>query len=141
MKYLLDTNIISELVSKNPNKYVLSFLEKQDEDFIFLSVVTIGEIKSGIEKLQDYNKKTILSAWLHDDLLKRFNEKIIDIDLEVMLEWGKLNHKLKCIGKPMPIMDSLIASTCSIKNLTLVTRNEKDFQNININIINPFYPI
>lgn len=103
-----------------------------------MSVITIGEIKSGIEKLQDHNKKIKLLTWLYDDLLKRFSGKIIDIDVEVMLEWGKLNQKLKSIGKPMPIMDSLIASTCSVKNLILVTRNEKDFQNIDINIINPF---
>ncbi len=138
MKYLLDTNIISELISKQPNENVLSFLEKKDEDSIFLSVITIGEIKSGIEKLQDHNKKTTLLIWLHDDLLKRFSGRIVDIDVEIMLEWGKLNQKLKCIGKPMPIMDSLIASTSSIKNFILVTRNEKDFQNIEVNIINPF---
>lgn len=138
MRYLLDTNIISELISKQPNENVLSFLEKESESSIFLSVITIGEIKSGIEKLQDHNKKIKLLTWLYDDLLKRFSGKIIDIDVEVMLEWGKLNQKLKSIGKPMPIMDSLIASTCSVKNLILVTRNEKDFQNIDINIINPF---
>jgi len=138
LKYLLDTNIISELISKQPNENVLSFLEKKDEDSIFLSVITIGEIKSGIEKLQDHNKKTTLLIWLHDDLLKRFSGRIVDIDVEIMLEWGKLNQKLKCIGKPMPIMDSLIASTSSIKNFILVTRNEKDFQNIEVNIINPF---
>jgi len=138
VKYLLDTNIISELISKQPNENVLSFLEKKDESSIFLSVITIGEIKSGIEKLQDHNKKTTLLTWLHDDLLNRFSGRIVDIDVEIMLEWGKLNQKLKCIGKPMPIMDSLIASTSSSKNFILVTRNEKDFQNLDINIINPF---
>ncbi|MCX6051197.1 MAG: type II toxin-antitoxin system VapC family toxin [Campylobacterales bacterium] len=138
MKYLLDTNIISELISKQPNKNVLTFLEKQAESSIFLSVITIGEIKSGIEKLQDHNKKTKLLTWLYDDLLKRFSGKIVDIDVEVMLEWGKLNQKLKSMGKPMPIMDSLIASTSRNKNFILVTRNEKDFQNLDINIINPF---
>lgn len=138
MKYLLDTNIISELISKKPNKNVISFIESLNENNIYISVITIGEIKSGIENLKDDNKKHKLSIWLNNDLLKRFDKKIIEVNIDTMLEWGTINHKLKNIGKPLPIMDSLIGATCSKYNYTLVTRNEKDFKNINIKIINPF---
>ncbi len=138
MKYLLDTNIISELVSKQPNQKVLDFISSIDEEDTYLSVVTIGEIKSGIENVKNTDKKKNLNQWFEQDLLPRFQNRIIDIDTDIMITWGKINQTLKSIGKPLPIMDSLIASSCINGSFTLVTRNEKDFQNIDIKIINPF---
>ncbi|RBQ28049.1 type II toxin-antitoxin system VapC family toxin [Aliarcobacter vitoriensis] len=138
MRYLLDTNIISELISKQPNQNVVQFLSSIDKEDIYLSVITIGEIKSGIENLKNLDKKENLSKWLEQDLLIRFQNKILNIDTNIMLIWGEINHKLKNIGKPLPIMDSLIASICICHNITLVTRNEKDFQNIELTVINPF---
>ena len=138
MNYLLDTNVISELISKKPNQNVLSFIQNLDENNIYLSVITIGEIKSGIENIKDEAKKEKLSSWLYDDLLERFKNKIIDINIDVMLEWGKTNQNLKSIGKSLPIMDSLIGATCIVKGFALVTRNDKDFKNLDIKIVNPF---
>jgi len=135
---VLDTNVISELISKNPNKKVLDFIYNIKEEKVFLSVVTIGEIKAGIEKLDNGTKKSQLLIWLNVDLLERFKFRILDIDVDVMLTWGNITNKLKVIGKPLPIMDSIIGATCQIKNMTLVTRNEKDFQNLDISIVNPF---
>ena len=80
MKYLLDTNIISELISKQPNHAVLDFLSLINENDIYLSVITIGEIKSGIENVKSLDKKEKLNKWLEEELLKRFENKIIDID-------------------------------------------------------------
>lgn len=138
MNYLLDTNIISELTSKNPNSAVLDFINSLDEKNVFLSVITIGEIKAGIEKVKDVEKKEKLSSWLTNNLLSKFQTRIITIDIDIMLTWGLINNKLKNIGKPLPILDSIIGSTCICKNLVLITRNEKDFQNLNITIINPY---
>ncbi len=138
MKYLLDTNIISELISKTPNKNVVNFILKLEEDSLYLSVITIGEIKAGIEKLDNGKKKEKLLNWLEKDLLTRFENRIIDIDKEVMLQWGFITAKLKKEGKPLPIMDSLIDSIAQAKNLVLLTRNEKDFKDFDIKIINPF---
>jgi len=137
LKYLLDTNIISEIVSKNPNEKVLNFLEK-NKDNLYLSVVTIGEINAGIEKLDNSKRKDKLKLWLQD-LLNKFEDKIINIDIYVMLLWGEISSTLKKQGIIISIMDCLIAS-CAIKeNMILVTRNEKDFKNIkNLIIINPF---
>ena len=81
MKYLLDTNVISELIVNSPNKNVVSFLERLNEYELYLSVITIGEIKFGIEKLKDGTKKEKLLIWLNNDLLERFEHRIIDVDI------------------------------------------------------------
>jgi len=138
LKYLLDTNIISEFISKKPNPNVIEFIESLDEKDIFLSVITLGEIKFGIQKVKIVEKRERLSAWLNHDLLDRFENRIVDITLDVMLNWGEMNEFLRKTGKPMPIMDSLIASTCLTYDFILITRNEKDFEFCNLNIINPF---
>jgi len=138
LKYLLDTNIISELISKQPNQKVLEFILSLNKDDTYLSVVTIGEIKSGIENVKSIERKEKLTIWFEQDLLSRFQNRIIDIDINIMITWGEINQILKSKGKPLPIMDSLIASSCMYNNFTLVTRNEKDFQNLDITIVNPF---
>jgi len=138
LKYLLDTNIISELISKYPNQKVLDFISPVEEKDTYLSVITLGEIKSGIENTKSIEKKEKLTQWFEQDLLSRFQSRIIDIDTNTMLTWATINQNLKSIGKPLPIMDSLIASSCIYGDFILVSRNEKDFQNINIKIINPF---
>jgi len=109
-----------------------------DEADIALSVITIGEIKFGIEKLQSQTKKEKLTQWLYNELFPRFDDRIISIDSDIMLRWGEVTQKLESIGRPMPIMDSLIAATAIEKNLILITRNEKDFVTLDMEIINPF---
>ncbi len=141
MIYLLDTNVISELITSNPNKNVVSFLERLNEQDLYLSVITIGEIKFGIEKLKDGAKKEKLLIWLNNDLFERFEHRIIDIDVNIMLKWGYVNSKLQKIGRPIPIMDALIASTALSKNLKLLRRNEKDFKDTDVEMINPFKSI
>jgi len=138
LNYLLDTNIISELISKTPNKKVMAFISDLDEERLYLSVITIGEIKSGIEKLDDGKKKETLLHWLENDLLIRFHNRIVEIDIEVMLQWGKIHTELKKMGKPLPVMDSIIGSIAQAKNFILLTRNEKDFKHLDIQMINPF---
>lgn len=141
MKYLLDTNIISEFISKNPNQKVLDYVNSLDENDIYLSVITIGEIRFGIQKLDrehQAKKISLLSTWLNNELMQRFDGRIVDIDKETMLQWGEINAKLQKIGRPMPIMDSLIASSCLAKKMVLITRNTKDFYSFEMEMINPF---
>jgi len=138
LKYLLDTNIISEFISKTSNQKVIDYILTLNETDIYLSVITIGEIKAGIEKLAAGQKKDKLLHWLENDLLVRFENRIIDIDTEVMLQWAVVNTQLKRLGKPLPIMDSLIGATTQVKDMVLLTRNEKDFKNLDIRIVNPF---
>jgi toxin FitB len=138
MTFLLDTCVISDLVAKQPNLHVVRWVDSIDEDKLFLSVITIGEIKRGIEKLADSSRKSALVEWLEDDLLIRFTDRILPIDIPVMLVWGQLTADLEKQGRRMPAIDSLIAATCLQGRLDLVTRNESDFAHSGVALINPW---
>ena len=138
MTYLLDTCVISELVARQPNHDVVQWIDGVQEDELCLSVITVGEIKRGIEKLADSQRKHDLAAWLEDDLLARFGDRILPIDVPVMLVWGQLGSDMEKRGKPMPAIDSLIAATCLEAGLSLVTRNVSDFAHSGVKVINPW---
>ena len=138
MKYLLDTCVISELVSKQPNSKVVEFIDGIDDEDVFLSVITIGEITKGIEKLPKTKRKQELHAWLREDLLARFSGRIIPIDNDVITEWGLLTARLELAGISIPAIDSLIAATALTHVFTLVTRNVKDFEGSGVEIVNPW---
>ena len=138
MKYLLDTCVISELVAREVNPKVVEFVDSLDSDDVYLSVITIGEIAKGIEKLPKSKRKHELHTWLTEDLLVRFDEKIVPLDTDVLLEWGFLAARLESKGKILPAMDSLIAATVLTHKFALVTRNVEDFNGANIEIINPW---
>lgn len=138
MKYLLDTCVISELVARNPLGKVVEWIDRIDPEQVYLSVVTIGEIRKGIQKLPDSQRKTALQEWLTHDLLDRFQGRILPIDTEVMLTWGRLVGNLELQGKKMAAMDSLIAAIVLHDGLTLVTRNEEDFKHAGIPLANPW---
>jgi len=138
LNYLFDTNVLSELTAKNPDANVVVWVESIDQENIFLSVVAIGELKKGIEKLPGSRKKKDLISWLENDLLIRFRERIIPLDLPVMLVWGTMVAELEKAGTPLPAIDSLLAASASQRGLTLVTRNTKDFEPAGIPLINPW---
>ena len=138
MKYLLDTCVLSELVTKQPEPKVVEFVDSLDPDDVYLSVITIGEIVKGIEKLPTSRRKQELHAWLKEDLLSRFQGKIIPIDEDVIVGWGFLTARAEAAGRPMPAIDSLIAATAQANNLTLVTRNVEDFNASGVEIVNPW---
>jgi predicted nucleic acid-binding protein len=126
MKYLLDTCVISELISKHPNPKVVDFVDSLESDEVFLSVITIGEITKGVEKLPKSKRKLELHSWLKENLLVRFDGRIIPLDTEVLMEWGILIARLESTGITLPAIDSLIAATTLTHKLTLVTRNVDD---------------
>jgi toxin FitB len=138
MKYLLDTCVISELLAKHPNPDVVNFVDSLDPENVFLSVITVGEIAKGIKKLSASKRKKELEAWLRDELLVRFDENIVPLDINVLIRWGELSANLEGIGITLPAMDSLIAATVLAHQMTLVTRNESDFENTGIEIGNPW---
>jgi len=138
MKFLLDTCVISELMAKRPNQAVMQWIDSVDEDRLYLSVITIGEIRKGIAKLADSSRKLELQEWLSDHLLSRFSDRIVVIDTGVMLDWGQLVGNLERLGKPMSLMDSLIAAIVLHGDFVLVTRNETDFEFADIRMLNPF---
>jgi len=138
MNYLLDTCIVSELIKNKPNKKVVSWIDSIDEMKIFLSVITIGEIEKGLSKLPNSKRKTLISEWLHEDLLIRFNNRIISLDIDTLFQWGKMSAALEQEGLKMPSIDSLIAATAKQNNFCLVTRNVNDFENCRIKLLNPW---
>ncbi|MFH1907070.1 MAG: type II toxin-antitoxin system VapC family toxin [Chloroflexota bacterium] len=138
MKYLLDTCVISELVAKKPNPKVVEFVDSLDADDIYLSVITVGEIIKGVEKLPKSRRKQELHDWLKDDLLIRFQGKILALDADALLEWGTMTARIESNGQKMPAIDSLIAATVLANEMTLVTRNVSDFDATGVKIVNPW---
>ncbi len=138
MTWLIDTNIISELVATQPDDKVLQWITGVDSEEFYLSVITIGELKRGVEKLPDSRRRRRLNAWLQGDLMVRFAGQILPIDQEVALTWGKLLARLEAVGRPMPAIDSLLAATAIAHGLTLVTRNISDFEAAGVPLFNPW---
>ncbi len=138
MKCLLDTCVVSELVASQPNPKVVEFVDSLDPEDVYLSVITIGEVVKGIEKLPKSRRKTDLHNWLNDDLLVRFEGNILALDTETLIEWGALTARLESAGKTMPAIDSLIAATALAEKMALVTRNVSDFEATNVDILNPW---
>ena len=138
MNYILDTNVISELVAPQPDANVTRWIESIDPQTVYLSVITVGELKKGIEKLPDSRHKTILEDWLVNDLLVRFQDQLLPLDSSTMLAWGSLVARMEAIGKLMPAIDSLIAATALHNGHTLSTRNVGDFEQAGISLLNPW---
>lgn len=135
MSYLLDTNVISELVAAKPNRAVLEWVSSIPVSSTYLSVLTLGEIRKGIEKVSDAKRKNKLILWLEVDLAMQFEERILEIDIKVADRWGRLQADAK---RSLPAIDSLIAATALHHDLTLVTRNVNDFHGIDLPMINPW---
>jgi toxin FitB len=138
MSYLLDTCMISELVAKKPNQKVLDWLDAQVPEALYLSVITIGEIAKGICKLAPSKRKQLLTNWLNETLPNRFEQRILSINVSTMVLWGNLVGQLEQDGRPLPVMDSLIAAIALQNSLSLVTRNENDFAGTGVTIVNPW---
>jgi predicted nucleic acid-binding protein len=138
MSYLLDTCCISELVKKNPNPDVEKWIASQDEQSMYLSVITFGELRKGIEKLPDSKKKKELSRWINEDLNKRFKNRIINITMDIANKWGEILATAEKQGRSLPAIDSLLAATALVNDLTIVTRNTQDMDGSGVDIINPW---
>ena len=138
MNYLLDTCVLSEFTRRRPEKKVIRWLESIDEEKLFISVITIGEIQHGIERLPESHRKTELQVWMNNGLVRRFEQRIIPLDMPAMFLWGSLTARLENAGQPMGVMDSLIAATALHSNLILATRNVTDFLPCGVQVINPW---
>lgn len=138
MRYLLDTNVVSEFRRLEPNPGVLDWLNRVNPETVYLSVITIGEVKKGIEKLTDEARQRSLQGWLENDLLARFHQRIVSLDTDVLLVWGSLAARLERDGTPMPAIDALLAASAVHGDFTLVTRNEADFARAGVKLLNPW---
>jgi len=137
LNYLLDTCVISELVRPTPNEAVINWMIHIPNERLFLSVITIGEIRKGITKLPESKKKNQLTNWLNT-LLEDYQARIYPINLTVAENWGIIQGKADNNGTPVASVDSLIAAVAQTYNLIVVTRNENDFASTNVTILNPW---
>jgi toxin FitB len=138
MNYLLDTCVLSEFTRRKPEQKVVHWVDSIDEDKLFLSVITIGEIQHGIVRLPESHRKTDLLVWLNNELIKRFDQRIIPLDTSMMVLWGNLTAQMESTGQPMAVMDSLIIATALQNNLIVATRNVSDFRPCGVQVINPW---
>jgi predicted nucleic acid-binding protein len=136
--FLLDTNCVSELVRVKPEPRVMEWMEATDEAMLYLSVLTLGEIRRGLAGLAPGKRKTHLETWLEVELQARFSGRILAIDAPVADRWGSLAAQAKSRGTPLPIIDGLLAATALHYNLTVVTRNASDFTNAQVQVLNPW---
>ena len=137
MSWLLDTNIVSEMVKKEPNRNVVAWIDSKNDSDLYLSVITIAEIKRGITRLAESNRRSILQEFL-DGLLEIYQNNIIPIDIHVAQEWGIISASAEAKGRKISVTDGFIAATSQIHRLTLVTRNVSDFEVTDIPMLNPW---
>jgi predicted nucleic acid-binding protein len=128
MSFLLDTNLVSEWVRSRPNPGVVSWLAETDEDHVFISVITLAELRYGIEHMTAGRRRNRLDAWLKDELPLRFEGRVLPIDGSIADTWGKVVARRQAVGRPIGSIDAIIAATAEVHGLTLVTRNAADFE-------------
>lgn len=138
MNFLLDTCVVSELIKREPHRCVITWLDESDEESLFLSVLTFGELEKGIARARDAMRKARLMKWVQRDLSERFAGRILPIDLPVAERWGVLVGASEMKGMPMPVIDSLLAATSLHHDLTLVTRNAADFDRCGARCFDPW---
>ncbi|HWZ59107.1 MAG TPA: type II toxin-antitoxin system VapC family toxin [Gemmatimonadaceae bacterium] len=136
--FLLDTNVVSELIKPTPNGRVATWVDATDESLLYLSVLTIGEIRNGIARLARGARRARLEAWLETDLRPRFLGRIVDVDLAVADRWGVLTARAALAKQRVPAIDGLLAATAVQYNLTLATRNADDFEHTGASVFNPW---
>ena len=138
MSWLLDTCVVSELVRPRPKASVVSWVLERDEDELFLSVITIGELERGIARLPDSPKRVALEQWVRRELADRFRDRLLAVDSGVAARWGALVGASEARGQTLPVIDSLIAATSLLHDFTVVTRNADYLERCGARCFNPW---
>ena len=138
MRWLLDTNVISETVRRNPDKGVLAWLAAHPGDDLSISVLTLAELREGVLSLGDKNRQRLFDTWLDGDVIARFGDRILPVTLEILVDWLRLSRALVARGRPRAAADLLIAATARVHDLTIVTRNVRDFARTGVVVYDPW---
>jgi len=138
VSFLLDTSIVSEWVKPRPNPGVIAWLAEVDEDRVYLSVVTLAELRYGVERMAEGRRRKRIEEWLRDELPLRFERRVLPVDNVVAGVWGKIVAQRAVGGRPIGVMDAFIAATAQIHDLTIVTGNASDFEFAVKAIVNPY---
>lgn len=138
MSFLLDTNVVSEGARPRPDPGVMDWLASADEAKLFLSVVSLAELRHGVERLDGGRRKSALDLWLSDQLPARFEDRLLAVDAGTADQWGRVVARAQAAGRPIGAMDAFLAATAEHHQLTLVTRNLSDFEATGIRLFNPW---
>jgi len=135
LSYLVDTNVLSELRNRRADPRVVTWMQARPRQSLYLSVLSLGEIRKGIESVADPAFRQILTDWLEVELPNYFLGRLLSIDEQVADRWGRVQA---CAGRTLPVIDGLLAATALHHDLTLVTRNVRDFSGLGIHLVNPW---
>ena len=138
MNYLLDTNVISEWTKPRPDAGLVEWLATVDEDRLFISVVTLAELRFGVERMDKGARRNRLDSWLIDELPERFEDRVVFVTPDLADVWGRMMARGQSIGRPVGSRDALIAATAEQLQFTLVTRNVSDFEALDIPLLHPW---
>lgn len=138
MSYLLDTSVVSEWVKPRPEPGVVAWLAAVDEDDVFMSVVSFAELSRGVELLPPGQRRQELASWIAEDLTERFHGRVLDVDRRIADAWGHLMARCQRSGRTPTAMDAFFAATAESHGLTLVTRNVRDFEALDLPLLNPW---
>jgi predicted nucleic acid-binding protein len=136
--YLLDTNVVSELVKPTPDTRVVAWIRSTEEADLHLSVLTFAEIRYGIEKLPQGARRERLRQWMDTELADRFESRILGLDQAVAELWGVIMARAFAAKIRLPVMDTLLAATAEHRGMTMVTRNTRDFDRAGVATLNPW---
>jgi predicted nucleic acid-binding protein len=139
MNYLLDTNAVSEWVKPRPDPGIALWLHEVDEDRTYLSVITLGELRKGVDRLGDGWRRDRLDRWLTSELPNRFGERMLPVDAAVADQWGRLLANAENGGTAVGGIDALIAATATVHGLQVVTRNVGHFRHTGVDVISPWH--
>jgi predicted nucleic acid-binding protein len=138
VNFLLDTNVVSEWTKPRPDAGIVAWLAEADEDRIFISLVTMAELRHGIERLPAGARRDRLDTWLSEQVPLRFEDRLLPVDAETVHAWGRIMARGQAACRPAGTMDAFIAATAERHDMTLVTRNVSDFETLGIRLINPW---
>jgi predicted nucleic acid-binding protein len=135
---LLDTNVVSEWTKQQPDPGVVRWLATLDEDRAHLSVITLGELREGIDRMPPGRRREQLDAWLRAELPDRFAGRVVDIDISVAQRWGAIRAAGRRASRSLPVVDAFLAATALEHGYAIVTRNVADFAGVVPDLINPW---
>ncbi len=138
MTFLLDTNFVSEWAKPQPDPGVAAWVDVADENSLFISVVTLGEVRLGIECLPKGVRRNRLDTWLTKELGPRFDGRTLVVDPDTADIWGRITARRRAAGRPISVTDAFIAATAEQHDLTVVTRNVADFSGVGVRVITPW---
>lgn len=138
MRFLLDTNVLTEAAKPEPAPRVVEWLRAQPALDLAISVLTLGEIQKGVTLLPDGKRRAKLERWLTSDLPRQFLGRVLPIDDGVALEWGRLAARGRRQGRELAVIDGLLLATAAVHDLTFVTRNERDLGDRGVPLYNPW---